>query len=167
MGTPSTPQTPPPIDAAQFVIDFAEFADVDSYPLPVIQFWLNWAYLFLNNQRWGQAINLGAELFAAHNIVLERQALDAAGVSGWPGLSKGPVSSETPGSVSVSYDTNVASEEGAGNWNLTVYGTRYIRLAKMMGSAPTYIGVGCDPTGGLNGPGWPGPPIGIGWGPNQ
>lgn len=167
MGSPSTPQTPAPINAAQFVIDFPEFANANDYPAPVIQFWLNWAYNFLNVNRWGNAINLGAELFAAHNIVLEKQALDATGVGGWPGLSKGPIASETPGSVAISYDTTVASEEGAGNWNATLYGTRYIRMAKQMGSAPTYIGIGCDPTGGLNGPGWPGPPIGIGWGQNQ
>jgi len=44
----------------------------------------------------------------------------------------------------------------AGHWNLTVYGTRFIRFAKMFGAGPIQIGIGYNPSP-FGGPAWPGP----------
>jgi hypothetical protein len=54
--------------------------------------------------------------------------------------ASGIVSSKSVDKVSVSYDTSGAMEAGAGHWNLTTYGTRYIRLVKLVGAGPLQIG---------------------------
>jgi hypothetical protein len=45
--------------------------------------------------------------------------------------------------VSVSFATGESTEKDAGHWNTTIYGTRFIRMAKLMGSGPMQIGIGC------------------------
>lgn len=140
----------------QFRNDFPEFANTTDYPDGVITFWLNVAIIMVNPQRWIRSTNLGQELFTAHNIVLEKMAADTTGAGGWP-ISKGPISSESPGAVGVSYDTSSASEKEAGHWNLTVYGTRFIHLAKLMGSGPIQVGIG-HPSIFFPSFVWPGPP---------
>jgi hypothetical protein len=49
-------------------------------------------------------------------------------------VAAGMVARKTVDKVSVTYDTASAMEEDAGHWNLTVYGTRFIRLARMVGT---------------------------------
>jgi hypothetical protein len=46
----------------------------------------------------------------------------------------GPVASKSIDKVSVSYDTAAAAMKDAGDFNLTTYGVRYLRIAKMMGA---------------------------------
>lgn len=93
-------------------------------------------------------------LFIAHHAVLERKALDAAAQPGGvPGVSTGVINSKSVDKVSVGYDTAAGTEEGAGHWNLTVYGIRLKSLFNMMGAGPVQVGIGCPA-----GPGaWPGP----------
>lgn len=143
------------ITVAQLRADYPEFSSSATYPAPVIQFWLNFAYNFLNADRWGNSIDMGAELFAAHNIVLEQKAQASAQVGGVPGEQVGPIASKSVDKVSVNYDVGSGIEPDAGHWNLTVYGTRFIRLSKMMGAGPLQVGMGAVPP--LSGAGWPGP----------
>jgi Protein of unknown function (DUF4054) len=103
-------------------------------------------------------LDIGVELFIAHNLALEVQAQDAAAISAVPGTVGGPISSRSANGVSVSYDTSSGVEKDAGHWNLTTYGRRLVRLFDLVGMVPIQIGVGVDPTGGMNGPGWAGPP---------
>lgn len=146
------------IDAAQFRIDYPEFADTTLYPDSGVNYWLTTAALLLPAARWLTVLDLGTELFTAHNLVLERKA-QAEAVNGIPpGVTTGPVSSKSVDKVSVSYDTGSAVVLDAGHWNNTVYGTRFIQLARMFGAGPVQVGVtpGCEPP--FNGPPWFGPP---------
>jgi Protein of unknown function (DUF4054) len=103
-------------------------------------------------------LDFGCELYIAHNLALERQASDAAEVEAVPGTVGGAIVSRTVNGVTISYDASSGIEKDAGHWNLTTYGRRLIRLMNIVGAVPIQIGVGTDPTGGMNGPGWSGPP---------
>ena len=143
------------ITVQQLRADFPEFSSTTDYTNAAIQFWLDRAYEFLNVQRWGKHLDLGAELFTAHNIAIEARAVKDASHGGIPGSQVGPLNSKSIDKVSVSYDVGSGIELDAGHWNLTVYGTRFIRIARMMGAGPLQIGIGSVPTG--SGQAWPGP----------
>lgn len=146
------------ITNVQFRKDFPEFAVPNKYNESALTFWLGLAYdHFFNAPRWGETLNIGVEMFVAHQLVLEADALAAVSVNGQPGQYVGAVSSESVDKVSVNYDTNTTVDEGAGHWNLTVYGKRYIRLARMIGAGGIQLGIGCAPP--FNGPAWWGPPV--------
>lgn len=153
-----------------FTTDFPEFANTTTYPQSGFNFHANWASLMLT-PRWGSSApagqpnslyDIGTELFIAHNLALEAMAKKAAAVGGVPGLSTGPVSSKGVGPASVSYDTSAGIETDAGHWNLTVYGTRFISMALMLGTAPIYVGPGGN-RNPLDGPTWDGPLTIPGW----
>ena len=180
--TPAPSPTPPPapilvpvvlpgspgiclrINSRRFRADFPEFADTSIYSEGAFNYWSMVATLMLNAPRWGTILFLGTELFIAHNLVLETQAQQTALANGWPGENRGPINNESAGEVSVGYDTANAVEEGAGHWNLTIYGTRFINLVKMIGAGPIQVGPGCGggdagivPGGQDGGPAWSGP----------
>lgn len=122
------------MDAAKFRANFPEFADAAQYPDTQVNYWLEFGALMLRPQRWGEALSYGLEFFAAHNLALWRQDMNAARKGGVPGLSMGATSSKAVDKVSVSYDQNVGLVEGAGHWNLTIYGKQFIQFARMMGA---------------------------------
>jgi hypothetical protein len=132
------------MDIGTFRQDYTEFTDTTKYPDGLLTYWLNIAIALLNPNRWQDQLDMATELFMAHNIMIEKMARDTAAVNGWPGYAKGPLSSESPGGTSLSYDTSAVQELDAGHWNYTVYGTRFIRLARMFGAGPIQIGAGCD-----------------------
>lgn len=149
------------ITPTQFTTNFPEFANAANYPTAVINFYLALAYNLLDARRWGTTLDFGAQLFVAHNLVLERQAQVAALSGAPPGLAGGPISSKGAGPVSISWDTGSAAEIGAGHWNYTTYGQRYIRLARIMGMGGLQLGIGSGPAF-ANGA-WVGPPPWPGW----
>lgn len=85
------------------------------------------------------------ELWTAHQLVLEKQAVAAALSGGNPGTSIGVITSKSVGSVSVSFDVSSIVEDGAGYYNQTIYGMRFWRLAKAVSGGPLQIGVGRAP----------------------
>ena len=100
--------------------------------------------------------DLMTELFVAHNLVLEKMSMDAAQKGGNPGVVKGPITSISVGSVSISYDAAAALEMDSGIWALTIYGQRFIKLARFYGSGPIQLGIGiAPPFSGANA--WAGP----------
>lgn len=143
------------ITVQQFRADFPEFGSSVAYPSSQITFWMNLAYMLLNASRWGSVLDIGAELFIAHNIAIEAKAAAEAAGGGIPGTQVGPMNSKSVDKVSIGYDTGAGIEANAGHWNLTVYGTRFIRLVKMFGAGPIQVGIGQVPAG--NGQAWPGP----------
>lgn len=143
------------ITVAQFRIDYPEFADVTKYPDSQVTYYLTLAYQMLNSSRWMSQLDLGAELFVAHNVQLEARAQIEANNGGIPGTTTGPIASKSVDKVSVSFDVGSGIEPDAGHWNLTIYGTRFIKLARMKGAGPLLVGIGVAPSG--NGPAWPGP----------
>lgn len=153
----SPPQLAPVVTVQQFRTDWPEFANATSFPDAAVNFWLTVAQLLLPPQRWLGILTLGIELFIAHNMILESRALATVNVFGLPGISKGAINSETPGDITVSYDTATTLEEGAGHWNLTEYGTRLKRLFSLVGAGPVQVSPsGCP--GPNSGTPWSGPP---------
>ena len=145
------------VTPTSFRADFPAFVDATNYPDSAITFWTTVALQFLNAERWDTAIDIGTELFVAHNLVLEFQANTAAGNGAAPGLSQGMISSKSVDKVSISYDTGSAAELDAGHWNLTIYGQRYVRMARMMGAGGIQLGIGYDPNFSAASGAWPGP----------
>lgn len=139
----------------QFRQDFPEFLDPGRYPDPAVTFWLTMAGLMLNVSRWVELLDIGTELFIAHNLALEVQAQETAANGGVPGLTTGAVASKSVDKISISYDVSAGIEAGAGHWNLTIYGTRLMKLINMIGAGPIQIGIGYyDPMSSQNA--WPG-----------
>ena len=134
-----------PVTVSQFRQNFQAFKNANCFPNQVVAFWLSVAEKLINNARWGDLTDVGVQLFTAHQIALERQALDAANAGGVPGQATGLINSKSVDKVSVGFDTQGGAELDAGHWNLTTYGSRYIRLARMMGTGGLQIGVGCLP----------------------
>ena len=137
---------------AQFVADFPEFANATTYPVSTIQFWINVAGQLLNPSAWGSLLSYGTELFVAHNLVLSQQAVASAVSGGLPGSGSGITASKSIDKVSVSYDVSAGTIAGAGSFNLTNYGTRYMQLANMAGMGGIQVsGNGCwVPEGGFS-----------------
>jgi len=148
-----------PITPAQLRANFPEFSSPVNYPDGLISFWLTLGYKLLPAERWFDVLDEGVQLYTAHNIVLEFQAMSTAAAGGPPGISTGPISNKSVDKVSVGYSTGDSAEKDAGNWNDTTYGKRFIRLARMMGAGPVQVGIGSGPstygsTGAWAGP-WP------------
>lgn len=129
------------VSVADFRSSFPEFSDVADYPDTNIQYWLDFEKLMFNEARWGDLMPKGVMLFAAHNLSLQRGRIQAAASGRAPGAATGVLSSKSVSKVSASYDVGVAAEEGAGVYNLTVYGQQYIHLARLIGAGPVQIGI--------------------------
>jgi hypothetical protein len=143
------------VTAASFVTDYPEFSDPTKYPTSAINYWLNLSVLLFNAPRWFDLLDVGTELFIAHNLALEVRAQADAANGAPPGMITGVINSKSVDKVSIGYDTAGGIEAGAGHWNLTIYGTRLIKLTKMVGAGPIQIGIGCTPS--YSGSAWSGP----------
>lgn len=125
-----------------FRATFRAFSDPEIYPSSLISFYLELAYIMLPAPRWMKLWDYGAQLFVAHHLALEAKAQREAEAGGIPGSTIGPVGSKSAGPVSLSMDTNVAAEAGAGFWNLTTYGMRFYRLVRLVGIGGIQLGIG-------------------------
>lgn len=149
------------VTPATFRQAFPAFASATIYPDAQIQFWIDLGNKLQSAERWGNLFDTGIQLFTAHNLVLEYQSNKAGALGQKPGQIEGAVTSGSVDKVSYSRDAASAMEDKAGHWNLSVYGLRYIRLARQLGAGPIQVGV---PMGG-NTPdwypqAWPGPIMG-------
>lgn len=160
------------VSVASFRASFPEFGNTTQFPDSIITYYLALSGILLNQRRWGigatvavspptTMYDIGTELFVAHHIAVERAAMDTAANDGIPGVTKGPTASESVGPVSISYSPGDVIEPGAGHWNLTVYGLRFIKMARFQGAGPIQVGVGCGPP--YSGMGWSGPLPWPGW----
>jgi len=137
--------------------DFSEvFGNLSAYPNDSVTYWLAIATLLLNTNYWGVGsatatsppttkLDFATEMFVAHNLVLEKQAADTAAKGGDPGTKIGIVNSKSVGSVSIGYSVSEVVELDGGFWNQTIYGQRFLRLARFVGSGPIQIGIGRAP----------------------
>ena len=139
------------ITPQSFRRDFTEFANKDDYNDNDIILNLRMATVLLNQSRWGAPAtttavadytewDIGAEYFVAHHLALGMLDKAAAANGAPPGQYTGAVSSKSVDKASINYDVNVTLDEGAGHWNLTTYGKRFIRLCRMMGAGPVQVG---------------------------
>lgn len=142
------------VTAASLRAAFPAFASTTKYPDAMIALWLPLAVGMVNADRWGESTDLGVMLYAAHNLALESQAT-ADGVAGRsPGGRVGVLSSKGADGISASYDVGTSTEKDVGHWNLTTYGTRFIRLSRMFGAGPLQVG---PSLGESSGGAWTGP----------
>lgn len=122
------------VDASGFRTAFPEFGDTTAYPDATVNLWLGYAQSLVNLDRWGTLYDLGVYLLTAHNLAIWKKDSKAAAAGGVPGSTSGAQSSKAVDGVSVSYDTTVATVDGAGYLNLTTYGTRFADLRDMFGA---------------------------------
>ena len=144
------------ITPSQFIVNYPAFANTTTYAPSIVQMYLNDAYLMLSAPLWNNMLDRGAQLFAAHYLVLDAQANATAANGGVPGLEVGPVSSKGVGPLSKSYDTTVGVNPDAGHWAQTMYGRRFYQMQRMVGMSGATI-VPDASQGILSGPVWPGP----------
>lgn len=121
--------------------NFPAFASNVEYPDPVINFWITYAAMFMDPNRWGAALDVGIQLFVCHNLSLEFNANHAAARGQNPGFVVGPVTAGSVDKVSYSRDPSAAFDPKAGHWNLSIYGLRYWKLMQMMGAGPVQVGI--------------------------
>lgn len=122
----------------EFRQDFVEFASDTAYPDDAVRFWLTVAYEDLNAERIGNKLDLAAELFTAHMLVLGRRNALQADFGKVPGAAVGVVTSRSVDKASVSYDSSMVSEKGAGFWNTTDYGLRLWWIFRTRCLGPVY-----------------------------
>lgn len=124
-------------DNSLFRTVFPEFADLAQYSDAAVDYYLGFSLKLMNADRWGELLDHGQMLQTAHYLARARAA---AASSARPGAQVGVVSSKSVGPGSISYDNSVATEQDAGHWNSTTYGTQYIRLARQVGAGPVESG---------------------------
>jgi len=143
------------VSVTQFRGNFPAFSNVTTYPDAQVTFWMTQAALLHNPTRWGGLLDLGIQLWTAHNLIIEGQAAKQSQNGRVPTGGTGVQSSKSVDKVSVSYDNSTTKVEGAESYNATVYGQRWYKLSKMAGAGPLQSGLPSpsDPSGGS---GWPG-----------
>jgi hypothetical protein len=117
------------VSVADFRAAFPAFADATKYPDAAVQFWLDTAYAMLPPLIWDTSLDLGVQLYTAHNLIMDQRAA-AAGASG----SGGVVASKSVKGVSIGYDTGLGLAEGAGAYGATTYGNRFYQMMVMFGA---------------------------------
>ncbi len=127
---------------AKFRLQFPEFSNQEKYPDPMVTVWLNVATQLVNAERWGNLTDLGVNLLLAHFVVLAARSHDQADGGKIPGQVNGVLSSKSADGLSASYDVSSIMVEGAGDFNLTSYGIRFVKMGRMMGMGPLHIGTG-------------------------
>ena len=152
--------TPPqaPLTADQFRALFPAFVDPVAYPDTAIDWWLSMAPV--DPCLWGNWYQLGQGLWTAHELGKFGPA-NAPPAGGATGLS-GPMQSKSVGPVSVSFDTSIGAEAGAGQYNSTLYGRQFIHYARLIGMGPIQVGAVTIPPYGTSNT-WLGPPPIPGW----
>lgn len=123
---------------------FPAFMDPGCYPDYMVDIWMKLAAKLHDAARWGELLEFGVHLFVAHNLALEFGVTQGVLRGQTPGQILGPVTSGSVDKVSYSREINSLMEPGAGHWNATIYGLRYIRLVRMVGAGP--VQVGADPS---------------------
>lgn len=124
---------------ADFRSVFPEFTNATVYPDASIQMWLDVAVNFVSEERWKSSYKLGIMLWTAHNVLVSKKNERAVrnGLAG--SVVSGPLSFKSVDKVSGSYSNSAASIEGAGDYNLTPYGTRFKRLLRLFGAGALHI----------------------------
>lgn len=122
------------MDIQTFRNNLPEFADQSKWPDSAFTYWSTIGEKLVDAERFGDLASSAVELFTAHNIVLERSALDASTSGTLPGTDVGVITAKKVGDVGVNYDVASSMEAGAGHWNKTIYGQRYIRLVHLLGA---------------------------------
>jgi len=120
----------------------------------MIQAWINLCPI--SYDVWGSRYQLGQALWVAHELT----KFGPNGMATMPGQAGiGAPTSRSVNGVSVGYDVRIGYMDGAGPYNLTVYGQQFWMMAKLLsaGVLPQQIGAATVPPEGGEGWAWPGP----------
>lgn len=152
------------INTDQFRANFPEFKSTTIYPDSMVNLWLQYAYLLLPARRWCLALDLGAQLYTAHNLTMQGLSTAEGGNGAPPGMTVGPISSKTVGELTIAYDTAMGANADDGPFASTRYGTLLLHMARQFGSGPLQSPPGRTPPGQVfsgtffpMGPAWSGP----------
>lgn len=148
------------VTAASFRQTFTAFSSQTDYPDPDVNYYIGLAGKLLDAGRWGNLLDDGVMLFAAHNLSIEMMAKLEAENGNQPGMARGMLSGGGADKANFTYDTGSIARVGDGHWNLTTYGLRYKDLVRMVGAGPVQVGTGDD--GGAFSAAWSAPMSG-GW----
>jgi hypothetical protein len=149
-----------PLTPATFRAMFTAFTDATIYPDATVQVWLDLGAALIDCCSWGSFYQMGQGLWTAHELAKMQMA--ALQGTGNPSGVSGIVNNKSVGPVSVGYDTQIGIEEGAGQYNLTIYGRQYYHFAQLFGMGPIQVNTVIYPPAG-SGPAWPGPWPYPGW----
>ena len=128
------------LTAAQFREIQPSFQDSSIYSDEQLGMNLELAASMLDPNRWADWRPLGMALMVAHFIALDEREMRTSRKGGIPGQGGiGIMASKSIGSVSASFDVQSGSELNAGHWNMTSFGRRYIRMARMVGAGGVQI----------------------------
>jgi hypothetical protein len=134
----------PYVSNDQFRADFPAFKDPEIYQNATLTMYLTAAGNLLPACRWGDLWTIGQELWAAHFILLDK--IDEKSVEKGSGTPAGPLTSKSVGQVSASY-AETAMEKDAGHWNMTGFGRRFIRFARLAGMGGSQLTGGVPQSG--------------------
>jgi fermentation-respiration switch protein FrsA (DUF1100 family) len=133
------------VTPASFRQMFTEFADPTGAASDIsLNMYIALAYAFLDPARWtASIINLGVSLYVAHHVALDMRNQAAAAAGGIPGEVVAPKSAKAVDKVSASMDTQAVTMENGAYWNATVYGIRFLWLARQLGAGGIQLGAPC------------------------
>jgi hypothetical protein len=135
------------IDVPGFRANFPEFKSTTIYPDSMVNLWLQYAYILLPSRRWNVAIDLGAQLYTAHNLTMQGLSTAEGSNGAPPGMTIGPISSKTVGELTIAYDTAMGAHAEDGPFASTRYGTLLLHMARQFGSGPLQSPPGFTPPG--------------------
>ena len=124
----------PEYTSDNFLRAYPQFSILD---MSVVDAWVGIAHQCVKYSLWDKTWELGMGLFIAHFLTLYQQTIEED--LGNPvlsrGLSKGLITSESVGGMSVSYDLGSFTSEfdGWGTFKQTIFGQQYVHFLQMMG----------------------------------
>lgn len=118
------------VTLASFRTARPEFSSITDFPDATVSAQIASAGLRIKDDVWGDLSDLGIELLVAHNLSMGKRAQRG----GSTGSAGGLIASKSVDKVSISYDTSTYTFDGAGAFNLSIYGVEFWQLANMMGA---------------------------------
>lgn len=121
------------VTANSFRSNFQEFADHDTYPESLVNFYVELAYKLLREDVWGDTRDYAISLWVAHNLTVAGAKLEDGADSGM----SGPMTSQHVGEVGFTSNPQYflsGALKDAGFYARTTYGAQYWQLASMFGA---------------------------------
>lgn len=124
----------PEYTSDNFLRAYPQFSMID---INIVDAWVGIAHQCVKYSLWDKTWELGMGLFIAHFLTLYQQTIeeDLGNPVLSKGLSKGLITSESVGGMSVSYDLGSFTSEfdGWGTFKQTIFGQQYVHFLQMMG----------------------------------
>jgi len=124
----------PEYTSDNFLTAYPQFSTLDT---SIVDAWVGIAHQCVKYSLWDKTWELGMGLFIAHFLTLYQQTIEEDLVNPVlsKGLSRGLITSESVGGMSVSYDLGSFTSEfdGWGTFKQTIFGQQYVHFLQMMG----------------------------------